>query len=197
MEFEKLKAVISLIYKFAHANITSYQLAKALYLTDYLSIKFREKPILGLEFRYHYYGPYPKEAMTKLKEEQFLKTETRQSRGGHFTYLKHPSYFLNHDLDAEEQRIIFLATKVVKEKSSRGVKELNDFIYATEPMKGAVKGQVIKMHHALGRKKIDLLKKRLVDKDLSYYVTFPKGLDKAEKEFLQQTDTLFTENPPK
>ena len=64
-------------------------------------------------------------------------------------------------------------------------------------MKAAIKGQIIKMHHALGRKKIDLLKKRLEDKGFSYYVTFPEGLDKAEKEFLQQTDSLFTETPPK
>jgi len=197
MEFEKLKAVICLIYKLTHRNITSYQLAKALYLTEYLSIKFSERPVLGLEFLYHYYGPYPKQAMKSLEEESFFKIETRQSKGGHFTYLRHPCYFVNEGLDAQERQIIFLATRVVKEKSSRGIKELNDFIYSTEPMKAAIKGQVIKMHHALGRKRVDLLKKRLVDKGFPYYVAFPEGLDKAEREFLQQTDTLFTENPPK
>ena len=46
------------------------------------------------------------------------------------------------------------------------------------------------------RKKIELVRKRLEDKGFSYYVTFPDGSDEAEREFLKQTDALFSENPP-
>ena len=188
--------MICLIHKFAHGNITSYQLAKALYLTEYLSFKFCERPVLGLEFTYHHYGPYPKQALEDLEKEGFFKTEIKLSRRGYLTHLKHPCHYPDKAIDDQERQIIFLATKVVKEKSAKGVKELNDFIYSTEPMKVAVKGQIIRMHHVLAKKRIERIKKRIRNKGLSYYITFPEGSEKLENEFLKQTDILFTEDQP-
>ena len=196
MELEKLKTVICLIYKFAHGNITSYQLAKALYLTDYLSIILSGRPVLGLEFVYHHYGPYPKQAIKALEEEDFLKTERRLSKSGYLTYLKHPRNYEDKDIEDHERKLIFVATKTVKEKSARGVKELNAFIYSTEPMKATKKGQVVRMDRTLAKRRLNQVKRRLDDKGLSYYTLYPEGLDELERTFLEQTDIQFAENRP-
>jgi len=196
MDINKLKAVVCYIYQYAHRNITAYQLAKTLYLTDYLSLKIHEVPILDLEFVYYNYGPYPIKALKAIDKEKFLKNEFRTSSRGYPTCLKHPNQYYGPDIDPAEKQIILLATRFVKEKSAKSTRELNEYIYATEPMRGAMKGTVLNMEVAKARKTIDQIKKQIAQKALSYESEFPKELFEEERHFLRQTEKLLIEDRP-
>jgi len=203
--WDKLKAVICLIYDFAGGNVTSYQLAKILYLLDYLSLRSGGGALLGLTYVYHHYGPYPRDAIAELEKEGFLYKEPTLSARGLRTVLRKPTYKCSWDFTPQEIALIYCTTKAVKSKTKNSVNDLNEIIYNTEPMRTARKGQVLNMNLAYARYQIQQVKERMkrqgpkrpdvfsVLGELPCYIKF--DFDQDDQEFLEETLFLLSQEP--
>lgn len=191
---QKVKAVISSIYKRSGRDISAFQLAKAMYLTEYWGYKILERPILDIEFIYHYFGPYPKAIMDRLYKEGYFTFEQRVTFQGRRLSLHHPTTVLESPLNEEEERIVLLATLLVKRESRSGTEKLRKMVYSTEPMIAGVKGQPINMLHALERKRLSKLRERIIEKGESFELHPTAKQNEEDSKFLRASEILAIED---
>lgn len=191
---QKVRAVISAIYRWSGRDISAFQLAKALYLTEYFGYKMLEAPIMDIEFIYHHFGPYPKSIMDRLYMERFFTFEQRPTLKGRVLRLHHPTAVSGGLLDEEEERIVAIATMIVKIQSRSGTENLRKIVYSTEPMVAAMKGGPINMRLALGRKRLSKLCERIAEKG-EYFEYHPTPKQNEEDlRFLNASEILAWED---
>lgn len=120
-------------------HITKTQLIKFLYLADLYAVKWTEKQLTDLDWRYYYYGPWHQDIENTLKDlEQSNKIITKSE--GEAILIKPNNMdkaidYFNFSLSLE-----LMLDNIRREWAGSSQDKLNDllyYVYSTEPMKYA------------------------------------------------------------
>ncbi len=132
----------------ARVKVGRTRIMKILYLADLIAKSKLGRTITGTEYRYYFYGPYSREvidAIIKLKNEGYLTDETELTKFG-------PAHNYRPTEKAHEVQIAHLTKEeteildsVIKKFGRNELIRLLDVVYATEPMRKAFPGEILRL----------------------------------------------------
>lgn len=115
-------------------HITKTQLVKFLYLADLYSVKWTEKQLTDLDWRYYTHGPWTKRINEALSD---LSVEIEQERLKQVILLRPTNHFQADDLAGISQGVKLMLKNICREWSGPGEEkfdELLSYVYSTAPM---------------------------------------------------------------
>ncbi|MDK2373185.1 MAG: Panacea domain-containing protein [Candidatus Korarchaeota archaeon] len=124
------------------------RIMKILYLADLIAKSKLGRTITKTEYRYYFYGPYSREvidAIIKLKNEGYLTDNTELTKFGlaHDYRPTEKAYKAQFEhLTKEEAEIL---DSVIRKFGRNELLRLLDVVYATEPMRKAFPGEVLRL----------------------------------------------------
>lgn len=135
-DYHRLEDAITYILERSRLPLTRTALVKLLYFTDLRSYELRGKPITGLPWIWHNFGPFSTDiydSLGYLESADEVTTEVRRNYYGSLEYRIHPGVSAGyHQVLAGKERSII--DDVVTEFSGINGQRLAELSYYTVPM---------------------------------------------------------------
>ena len=121
------------------------KLVKLLYLMDVEHYRLRRVTLTGLDWQFHYYGPYAPEIQAAIGELQLnIPQEEFITEAGRTARVFKPEPSLNPRIDDVSTRQLRLINRVISEWGKIELNPLLNHVYFyTEPMRHARRGEVL------------------------------------------------------
>ena len=132
----------------ARVKVVRTRIMKILYLADFIAKSRLGRTITGAKYRYYFYGPYSRDvidAIIKLKKEGYLTDNTELTKFGlaHDYRPTEKAYKIQFEHLTKEEREIL--DSVIKKFGRNELLRLLDVVYATEPIRKAFPGEVLRL----------------------------------------------------
>lgn len=136
-DYRRLEDTITYLLEKSRLPLTRTALVKLIYFTDLRSYEHHGRPVSGLRWIWHNFGPFSSEiydALGDLESADEVTTEVRRNYYGSLEYRIHPGSAAGYHqvLEEAEQAII---DDVVAEFSGINAQRLAELSYYTTPMK--------------------------------------------------------------
>lgn len=139
-------------------KVTKTQLVKLMYLVDLESTRFAGTQTSDIKWKYYHYGPYDENLDGRLKtlEKRGTIAVQQKSKKDHpddiyFIY-RHTGKDVKYDFDPTKKQIIDI---ILNQYGSFTLNALLKYVYETEPMRNAKKGQYMELKTLLNNDFVD------------------------------------------